>query len=179
MLSKINEKDPKKRAKARAEVESEIDEEFAKGPAWIDDRAMVNLKIAVVQHELQARRIQELSKGKAASALAEAQKLPASSVALPVPSYTSKLKKGILAALRALLRKGQDLTDENVCLEMDAKGTRQMPDGWSKGGKYYLFATALEDPDLKQKIHSEIDKVRRDLRNRGWPVPYRRGPTPH
>jgi hypothetical protein len=107
MLSKINEKDPKKRAKARAEVESIIDEDLAKGPEWIDDRAMVNLKIAVVQHELQARRIQELSKGKADSASAGARKLRKTDPAV--------------AARRAVVQANADLRAPKMCAMLDDK----------------------------------------------------------
>jgi hypothetical protein len=90
-----------------------------------------------------------------------------------------KIKQAILAALR----KDLGASDLEVCRKIDKKnesmndkGRVKLKASWSKGGKYSLFADACRDPDLKQRVHSEITRVRTDLRKRKWPVPYRRGP---
>lgn len=107
MLAKIKEKNPKKRAKARAEVESIIDGERADGPEWLDRRVSVSMNIAAVQDELQARRIQELSKGKADSGSAGARKLRRTDPAV--------------AARRAVIRTNASLTTFQICEVLDDK----------------------------------------------------------
>ena len=108
LLAKIHKKDPKKRAKARKEVEGIIVEEYdADGPRWISRRAEVNCRIACVQNELQARRMQELSKGKADSGLAGARKLRKTAPAV--------------AARRAVVQANADLRAPKMCAMLDDK----------------------------------------------------------
>lgn len=108
LLAKIHEKDPKKRRKAIENVEAIMVEEYdADGPQWIDHRASLRVKIAILQNELQARRIQELSKGKAGSALAGARKLRRSDLAV--------------AARRAVVQANADLRAPRMCAMLDDK----------------------------------------------------------
>ncbi len=97
LLAKIHEKDPKKRAKAREEVEGIIAEEYySDGPRWISRRAEVSCRIARVQNELQARRMQELSKSK--------------------PKTTMNV-----AARRAVIRANASLPPFQICEVLDDK----------------------------------------------------------
>jgi hypothetical protein len=78
-------------------VEGIIVEEYdADGPRWISRRAEVNRKIACVQIELQARRMQELSKSK--------------------PKTTINV-----AARRAVIRANASLTAFQICEVLDDK----------------------------------------------------------
>jgi hypothetical protein len=167
-------------AAERAQRLARIDQEVLGSP-WLAEQMEVVHHLEAIKRELAARRTQELSKGEAASALAGAPKLPKSPAGRRCPIYPAKMK--IKQAILAALRKDLGASDLEVCRKIDKKnesmndkGRVKLKASWSKGGKYGLFADACGDPDLKQRVHSEITRVRTDLRDHGWPVPYRRGP---
>lgn len=107
MLAKMKAMKPKKRAEAYKLMQGTLDEERADGPVWLTERAEVSTRISAVQLELQARRIQELSKGEAASALAGTQKLPK-----PTPE---------VAARRAVVRRNATQRTFKICEVLDDK----------------------------------------------------------
>ena len=145
-----------------ASLQAGIDPAESEIPPWLAKRAEVNVRIRIVERELNVRRNQELWKGEAASALARAQKPlkpPAKHLLL---TYRSQLKRAILVQLTQNPR----ATDLDICRGLDADGAVELPGNWKKVDKDSGFAHAYMDSNRRHKLEIEISKVRSDLRKR-------------
>jgi len=128
---------------------------------WITEQLEVAQQLEAVQRELAARRIHELSKGEAASALAEAQELPKRSTERLL--YRSKIKYAILVQLT----KNPDASDFEICFGIDRSGTVQLPASWKKNPNDYFFREVYMDRGRRHKVETTISKVRADMRKQG------------
>ncbi len=145
-----------------ASLEAGIDPAESEIPPWLAERVQVNLRIRIVERELNIRRNRELSKREVASALARAQKLRTPPAGQLMPSYRSKLKQAIWMQLaensqasNSQIVRGLDDEDEPV----------KLPATWRSGGNVFSFWTAFTGIH-KDKVEKEISKVRSDLRKR-------------
>jgi hypothetical protein len=93
-------------------------------------------------------------------------------VAPPTPAglnYRSRVR----IAVWSQLVKNPHATDLEICRGLDFDSDVHLPTGWKrKSVKHsvsedYLFKEAYSDPKRRNKIHTLISKVRRDMRNRG------------
>jgi hypothetical protein len=164
-LAKIDSKkmEPARRAKAYTQIQGMLDEEGADGPPdGFIELVNLNVRIGALQQKLIALRNQELSKGKADSALAGAQKLLKPPAGPLMPSYRSKLKQAIWMQLaqnpqasNSQIVRGLDDEDEPV----------EVPATWRSDGNERSFWEAFTGIH-KGKVEKEMSKVRSDLRKR-------------
>jgi hypothetical protein len=148
MLAKIKVMKPKKRAEAYKLMQGTLDEERADGPVWLTKRAEVSARISAVQLELQARRIQELAKDEAASALAGTQKLPRTTPAV--------------AARRAVVRRNATLRTFQICEVLDDKEIGLPPqkewDSFREGEDPWATAYRQGGKKIRRRIRVIISK---------------------
>ena len=145
-----------------ASLQAGIEPEESEIPSWLAERVKVNLRIRIVERELNVRRNRELSNREVASALARAQKLSKPPAGQLMPSYRSKLKQAIWMQLaqnpqasNSQIVRGLDDEDEPV----------EVPATWRSDGNERSFWEAFTGIH-KGKVEKEISRVRTDLRKR-------------
>ena len=148
-----------------ASLEAGIDTAESEMPSWLAEQVEVTQRLEAVRRELIARRIQKMSKGKAASTLAGAEKLTKPSVADRLSKYRSKLK---LAIAEQLLLKTRRPTYLEVCRGLDRDGKVKIPASWKKyPTDSSLFVPIYTDKSRKHLVENVIYKVWADLRQWG------------
>lgn len=80
-----------------------------------------------------------------------------------LPRHKSEVKKAILVQLT----QQPDATDKQVCRELDAGGSVELPKSWATQGNDRGFFDAYCDGTVRPKIEKMISKVRRELRASG------------